>query len=74
MFTEINRLSHGSVYPQKTFVVSPREDSIFCTVDAHGFCRCTVIVVKEKEVTGNAVPRSTLQIMAQLNELTVPSF
>lgn len=68
MFTQINRPLHGSIYPQKAFIVSPRGNSAtFCSA----FCqaRFAARVVEEKEVIGN-----TVQIMAQLNELTVPSF
>lgn len=68
MFTQINCPPHGSIYPQKTFIVSPRGNSAtFCSA----FCqaRFAARVVEEKEVIGD-----TMQIMAQLNELTVPSF
>ena len=68
MFTQINCLPHGGIYPQKTFITSPRGNSaIFCSE----FCqaRFAAIVVEEKEVIGN-----TMQFVAQLNELTVPSF
>ena len=47
-----------------------KNSAILCSCQA----RFAAIVVEMKEVTGNTVPHSTLQITAQLNEPTVPSF